>query len=157
MSVAIIHMYAYHIKPESNPMPKVPLVALAISQFLSKPQFQTMLEACVGEEGAFFCAKFQEMHDLIQAMPKTYDQDGKGDEAIVTLHYFSGGSDWYITEKDVDGGVEQAFGFAILNGWLDDAELGYISIQELVAHGVQLDLYFTPVPLGTIKRSKGIK
>lgn len=64
-------------------------------------------------------------------MPKTYEQDGKGDQATAHLHYFLNGSDWYITEKDMDGGIQQAYGYAILNGDDECAEVGYISIEEL--------------------------
>ena len=47
------------------------------------------------------------------------------------LHYFRAGSDWYITEKDMEGaGTRQAFGYAVLNGDTQNAELGYIDIGE---------------------------
>ncbi|MDA3822212.1 MAG: hypothetical protein PF450_06320 [Bacteroidales bacterium] len=39
-----------------------------------------------------------------------------------------GGCDWYIIEYDGD---DIFFGYAILNGDLDNAEWGYISFQEL--------------------------
>lgn len=93
----------------------------------------------------------------IETMPKTYEQDGKGNAAVVHLHYFIGGSDWYITEKDMEGaGTAQAFGFAILNGDLECAELGYISIEELTEIGAELDLYWTARPLGDVKRELGL-
>ena len=79
---------------------------------------------------------------------------GKGDDAIVYLHYFFGGCDWYITEKDVDGGVQQAFGYAVLFGDKQNAELGYICITEITQFGAELDLYFTPCPLAEIKLIK---
>jgi hypothetical protein len=34
-------------------------------------------------------------------------------------------------------------------------ELGYISIAELVANNVELDLYFTPRTLAEVKRERG--
>ncbi|MHB1531426.1 hypothetical protein [Acidithiobacillus sp.] len=46
-------------------------------------------------------------------MPKNYDTDGQGGDAVAFLHYFTGSWDWYITEKDVDSddkGQIQAFG-----------------------------------------------
>jgi hypothetical protein len=113
-----------------------------------------IVEACRGEEGRFFSQKLLAVSDLINTMPKTYEQDGLGDEAIVSLHYFYGGSDWYITEKDMDGGVQQAFGYAVLNGDDQYAELGYISIIELTRNGVELDLYFTPCTLAEIKTKR---
>lgn len=67
-----------------------------------------------------------------------------------------GGSDWYITEKDMAGGVAQAYGLAILNGDLEMAEMGYISIAELTRCGVEIDLYFKPCTLGQIKKTRGL-
>ncbi|MBK7550057.1 MAG: hypothetical protein IPI20_20760 [Rhodoferax sp.] len=94
---------------------------------------------------------FIELGERIAAMPKTYEQDGLGMQAVVHLHYFMGGSDWYITEKDMTGGVRQAFGYAVLNGDEQCAEMGYISIEELTRHGVSLNLHFKPCTLATIK------
>ena len=126
-----------------------------LKPFLSSSQYQAMLELCKGEEGEFFESKFEEMADLINAMPKTYDTQNIADP-IVSLHYFMGESDWYIIEKDVEDGVSQAFGYAILNGDLMCAELGYISIAELVEFNigfqrVELDLHFVPIPLSEVK------
>ena len=85
-------------------------------------------------------------------MPQTYEQDGKGDRAIVYLHYFYGGMDWYITEKDAnqDGeGQRQAFGLVNL-GY--GAELGYINLAELCAQPrIELDLYWAPRPLADVR------
>jgi hypothetical protein len=124
--------------------------------FMSSSQLAALATVCAGEEGDFFRQMLVNLDKRITDMPVTYDQDGLGDEAIVYLHYFYGGSDWYITEKDMDGGVEQAFGFVVLNGDTEMAELGYISIQELTKLGVELDLYFTPCRLGEIKKKLGI-
>ena len=126
----------------------------AIRPFLSHSQFSVMVSACCGEEGDFFRKKFIELEKLIASTPVTYEQDGKGDDAIVYLHYFFGGCDWYITEKDVDGGVQQAFGYAVLFGDTQNAELGYICITEITRFGAELDLYFTPYPLAEIKLIK---
>ena len=122
-----------------------------IRPFLSHSQFSVMVSACSGEEGDFFRQKFIDLEKLITSTPVTYEQDGKGDDAIVYLHYFFGGCDWYITEKDVDGGVQQAFGYAVLFGDKENAELGYICITEINQFGAELDLYFTPCPPDEIK------
>ena len=63
-------------------------------------------------------------------MHKVYEQGGKGDAAIVHLHYFTSSGDWYITERDTSVAQHQAFGSADL-GY--GPELGYISIAELIA------------------------
>ncbi len=140
--------------------------------YLSTQQYLSMLECCKGEEGSFFEEKFKEMAYRIGSMPKTYDCEDENDP-VVSLHYFLGDSDWYIIEKDIEDGVSQAFGYAILNGDLMCAELGYISISELVGTQihvkgdlyegssktavqvplhVELDLYFEPKPLSEIKQ-----
>ncbi len=88
-------------------------------------------------------------------MPEVYGQDGMGDEAIAYLHYFYGSSDWYITEKDTSDEQHQAFGYVILNGDTQNAELGYISIEEMKSlNKPELDLYYTPQTLGEIKSEK---
>jgi hypothetical protein len=101
-----------------------------------------------GEEKDFFHSKMDEMKKIFQNMPETYDQDGKGDQAIVYLHYFKGNCDWYITERDSESEQLQAFGYADL-GY--GGELGYINIEELVKNGVELDLHWEEKTLGEIK------
>lgn len=113
-----------------------------------------------GEEAQFFMDKIAELAGIIEAMPATYEQDGKGGDAVAHLHYFLGHSHWYILEKDKEGvGTEQAFGYAVLNGDLVCAELGYISIDELCEIGieVQLDFHFEPQPLSQIKTSMVVR
>ena len=100
------------------------------------------------EEGEFFRQQFLDIEKTIQTMPKTYEQDGMGDNAVAHLHYFMGGYDWYITEKDMDGGTPQAFGLAKIH----TAEIGYISIDELVKNGAELDLYWEPKTLAKIRQ-----
>jgi len=117
-----------------------------------------MKSASRGEGGQYFREMMRALTGKIATMPKTYDTSEMGDEAPITLHYFHGGSDWYIIEKDVgdpedetQGIQAQAFGFACLNGDTENAEFGYINIQELIENGVELDLYYTPETVGTIK------
>ena len=130
------------------------IAAKSVAPFLSKMQLSAMVDACWGEEKEYFMQKFIDLASLIDNMPKTYEQDGKGDQATVSLHYFTSGSDWYITEKDMDGGVRQAYGYAILNGDDECAELGYISIEELTSYGAELDLHFSPCSLAEIKAKR---
>lgn len=123
--------------------------------FVSKGQFQVMIEHSVqSEEKQFFLDKLHEYTERVANMPESYQQDGKGDHAVAYLHYFHGGSDWYITEKDMEGGVTQAFGYAVLNGDEQNAEVGYISIEELVGLGVELDLHFEPRTLLEVKKQR---
>jgi len=101
--------------------------------------------------GTHFRDVLIELATTITNMPKTYDQDDKGDDAIVHLHYFYGSADWWITEKDCEPEQHQAFGFVNL-GDPQNAELAYISLVELGSvPGVEIDLYWTPKTLGEVK------
>jgi hypothetical protein len=88
-------------------------------------------------------------------MPATYGQDGKGDQAVVYLHYFIGGCDWWITERDAgspddppDTGQAQAFGLVDLGM---GPELGYISLVEVLTAGAELDFHWQPKTLAEIQ------
>lgn len=86
--------------------------------------------------------------------PKTYEtEDIKDSDKIAYLHYFTGGSDWYIIEKDSEVEQTQAFGYVILNGDLENAEFGYINIEEVKKYA-ELDLYWTPIKIGIIRGEK---
>jgi hypothetical protein len=128
-------------------------VGQVMKRFVPALQYKTIWSLSKGEEGEFFVSKMEELAKLIEGMPKTYDQDGKGNASIAYLHYFGGSADWYITEKDKEGdGTQQAFGLASLYGDISEGELGYISIEELVSSPrVELDLHYTPKTLAQIK------
>ena len=112
-----------------------------LKPFMSAGQRSTVKSLMQGEEKQFFFDKMVELADIVRNMPQTYQQ--RGDEPTYYLHYFKGGADWYIAEKDKLGdGTLQAFGLADL--YNDGGELGYINIGELVAAGVELDFHFDP-------------
>ncbi len=122
--------------------------AAALSQmkgFIGRSQLATIDAGVWSEERQFFYDKLVEMAEIITTMPVTYQTDGQGDQAIAQLHYFTAGCDWYITERDCETEKLQAFGKANLG---HGAELGYISIVEVLTCGAELDLYWTPKPLG---------
>ncbi|MHB1643409.1 MAG: DUF2958 domain-containing protein [Acidithiobacillus sp.] len=124
-----------------------------INQFIGAAQLKVMGDGCRGQEADYFKDKIVEMAGIIDAMPVSYETDGLGMDAVVQLHYFLGGWDWYITEKDVDTdgqGQIQAFGFAD-SGEGFGPELGYISIKEITRCGAELDLHWTPCTLRVIK------
>jgi len=117
-----------------------------LRQFINPNQLDVIGNLCRGEEGEWFRSKLVSLANLIESMPETYEQDGKGDQAHIYLHYFTGGCNWYITEKDVsadDGegliGHFQAFGVANLG---HGPEMGYISLPEILAAGAELDLHW---------------
>lgn len=127
-----------------------------LASFVPHAQRYSLRSLQQGEEGEFFRERIEQLRAQVEAMPRTYETDGKGDAAPVGLHYFSRGADWYIVELDAsanDGsGHVQAFGLADL-GY--GPELGYISIPELLRHGAELDLHFTPCTVGDIRRKRG--
>ena len=122
-------------------MPTVPLMG---------PSQSAAIRRCLrGEEGNWFRARLNVIADRFRDMPKVYEQDGKGDDAIVYLHYFTGAGDWFILERDTSEAQHQAFGLVQLNG---PAELGYVSLVELLAcPGVELDLHFEPMTLRDVR------
>jgi len=122
-----------------------------LRQFIGSSQMTALRWNCRGQEGRFFQDLLRDLDKKIAEMPVTYDTDGMGDAAPVTLHYFLGASDWYIVECDKEAEQHQAFGFACLNGDHENAELGYISIADLIDCGVELDLYYAPETIGIIK------
>ena len=126
-----------------------------LKEFISPRQLGVMLELSHGEEGPFFLDKLVQMAVIVDLMPETYETDGQGLEALVHLHYFRGGVDAWVTEKDVGDGSSdtrqhQAFGKACMTGDPSDAELGYISIAELIDNDVELDLHWTPKKLSEL-------
>ena len=124
---------------------------LDILKMLTPPaQYEAIIAGMMGEEGDHFVELIDHIHAMWQAMPKTYETDGQGCAALAQLHYFTGGCDWWIVEKDADpdhAGQVQAFGIADLGM---GPEAGYISIPELLENGAELDLYFTPKRMGEL-------
>ncbi|MFC1442875.1 hypothetical protein ABUW04_31965 [Streptacidiphilus sp. N1-10] len=109
------------------------------------------------ERGHTFYPPFEDLAKI----PALYATDGQAvEEKTIYLHYFTGGSDWYIAELDPKTGV--AFGWARVN--YPSGEWGYVNLIELeelciapraVSQGgrlvgiypqilVERDLHFTP-------------
>jgi hypothetical protein len=124
------------------------LAQLRRAGFIGQPQGSVIQTLFRGEERQYFFDKICELHQAIQAMPKTYDQDGLGSKAVVHLHYFYRHADWYITEKDVLQNQSQAFGLADL-GY--GGEMGYISLIEITGLGAELDFHWTPKTLAAVR------
>src|SRR5680860_1007201 len=81
-------------------------------------------------------------------LPKLYDQDSKGLNAIAYIKFFTPDSNWtwYATEFD---GEDTFFGLA--DGF--EKELGYFSLHELenikgpLGLKIERDLYFEPTTI----------
>ena len=121
---------------------------LRLEQFINPNQLYVLNDMKNGEEGEHFVEIENRIKTTIEEMPKPYETDGQGDDAIVYLHYFSAGGDWYITERDIGDEQIQAFGLAKMQF----TELGYINIDELLKLNIELDFYWTPKTLGEIKK-----
>ena len=120
----------------------------SIKGFVCSSQLNAISQACRGEEKQFFFDRLVEVSDTIKNMPETHEQDEEGDNAIAYLHYFKGNYDGYITEKDMESEQFQAFGLAKIHV----AEMGYISIVELMDCQVELDFHFTPTSIRELKK-----
>jgi len=122
-----------------------------LKQFISRQQLNAIVRGCKGEEKEYFFDLAANLGKRFATMAKTYEQDGKGDDAVVYLHYFRGGMDWFITEKDMEDEQHQAFGMADI-GY--GGSLGYISLVELMENNIELDFHWTPKTLGEVKASR---
>jgi len=134
-----------HQKPNGRRQASEALAKL--QGFIGKSQLSAISQLCYSEERQFFYDKLVQLAGTVDTMPRTYQTDGQGQEAIAHLHYFVGGCDFYITERDVEPEQLQAFGIANL-GY--GGELGYISLEEIMSCGAELDLHWTPKPIKEI-------
>ena len=90
--------------------------------------------------------------ELAAKLPELYSQDGKGEEAVAVVKFFSlTGWRWYAIEFD---GVDTFFG--LVEGF--ETELGYFSLQELESvtvfgglPAVERDLHWIPRTLGELR------
>jgi len=68
--------------------------------------------------------------ERLSKIPKLYETENVPlKDKLIHLHFFIGGSDWFVCEYDGDD--ELFFGFAILNNDYQMAEWGYVSFSEL--------------------------
>lgn len=88
--------------------------------------------------------------EIKQMLPKLYEQDGKGMEAIAYVHFFDTLSYWHWFGSEGQAEGEDFIFFGLVKG--HDNELGYFSLNELESLGerIERDLYFTPTPLSEL-------
>ena len=149
-----------------------------IKPFLSNQQFAIISDDVTGADYEFEDV-VDRLFTIITTMPTTSlssdndalrgndesmdsDESKDNEELMVCLHYFMGASEWFIIQKDVRDGPQdkqqQAFGYAVLNGDLQNAELGYISIKALKnlnisqSMSVDIDFHFEPTTLSCVKK-----
>ena len=86
--------------------------------------------------------------EIKRVLPKLYEQESKGLNAIAYIKFFTHDSNWtwYVTEFD---GKDTFFG--LVDGF--EKELGYFSLSELqnvtgpLGLKIERDLYFKPTKL----------
>jgi hypothetical protein len=90
--------------------------------------------------------------ELESAIPRLYEQDGLGEDAIVHVKYFTPDGDWtwFGTEYDPD---TRTF-FGLVDGV--EKEYGYFSLDELesgrgsLGLPIERDMWFTPTKLSVV-------
>lgn len=118
-------------------------------KFIPEMEYSTLLNnATQGEETEFFKKKIKHVADMGHILYE--NRDGKSYNSETKLHdkgfihYFIGSSDWYVCEVNEDN---VGFGYAIINGDTQNAEYGYIDLNEvttLTLNGftqTELDIY----------------
>jgi hypothetical protein len=67
--------------------------------------------------------------ERLNKIPRLYEtEDIPLKDKLIYLHFFIGGSDWFICEYD---GKDMFFGYCVLNNDLEMAEWGYVAFSEL--------------------------
>ena len=128
-----------------------------LEKFINPNQLKLIKSLTYAEEGDHFTKLVEAFTHRIKNMPGPRETvEAETTDPICHLHYFGPNSDhWIIERDDLDDSQEQAFCFACLNDWKDCAELGYVSIPELLKNRIELDLYFEPKPLSRVKAEGG--
>lgn len=112
-----------------------------LKRYLPRVELASLMQGAKGEECEYFVSLLNNTERAIRAVPPLYTNEHLGTDARVRLHYFGGSHDIWITELDHETG--EAFGFTCLGGDMGNAELGYVSIPEIVAtNRLELDLYW---------------
>lgn len=126
---------------------------LQLRPYLFAGQLAALEQLSKGEEGAYFLGLVVELAARISSIPAMDEGPEVTNDSPVMLHYFYQGSDWYIFELEhvAEDDVVLGFGWAILGGDYQMAELGCISVSELLVCGVELDLHFTQKTLGQVR------
>lgn len=92
----------------------------------------------------------------LEALPKLYSTENvKLDDKVIRMHFFLGGSDWFIAEYDPVDRI--FFGYAVINGDWEMSEWGTISLDELESikvRGIEVDrdLHWSPKKFRDIKK-----
>ena len=93
----------------------------------------------------------------LAALPALYStEETPLKDKVIHQHYFLAATDWYVAEWSP--AERLFFGFCILNGDTENAEWGYISLDELLdlktPRGIEVerDLHWQPTPAGQVEK-----
>lgn len=138
------HYVHVHLAEETEPKADVSVEQIAaLRKWMPAGQIDALMSLLRSEEREAGIEILNSLSETIATMPKLYEtEDTQTEDKIVYLHYFRGGSDFYIVEKDTEPVQHQAFGYSILNGDLINAEWGYISIVDLIQNNIELDFHW---------------
>lgn len=106
-------------------------------------QYVSTLKFAQGEEREFFVHKIKEIAAAVENAPKINETDGLEEHKIVLRYFHPSGTQSFVTEIGKDG---NAFGFQCLNDDWENAEWGYLNLDELKnIRGMEVDFH---VPAG---------
>ena len=109
-----------------------------MEKYIPKLEWVSLIGNTKGEEGEYFKKLIEETKAKIAAVPELGTEEK---DPCARLHYFCGATDIYICELNKETG--EAFGFSCLGGDRDNAEYGYIDLNEVCSIAMmELDLYF---------------
>lgn len=115
----------------------------AAKSVLPTVQYVSTLKFAQGEEREFFVHKIKEIAADVENAPKINETDGLEEHRIVLRYFHPSGTQSFVTEIGKDG---NAFGFQCLNDDWENAEWGYLNIDELKnIRGMEVDFH---VPAG---------
>ena len=110
---------------------------------LPSVQYVSTLKFAQGEEREFFVHKIKEIAIAVENAPKINETDGLEEHRIVLRYFHPSGTQSFVTEIGKDG---DAFGFQCLNDDWENAEWGYLNLDELKnIRGMEVDFH---VPAG---------
>ncbi|MEO0340368.1 MAG: hypothetical protein AAF242_14305, partial [Bacteroidota bacterium] len=106
-------------------------------QAIMPPEQFKAVQINLGEENGeqYVKSVLSPLEKQVQSIPRS--QTGKN--PMVHAHFFTSGTDWFITEWD---GKDQLFGYVILNGDTQMSELGYSSLAEIHSINAELDFFW---------------
>lgn len=131
----------------------VPLVR----KFVPPSQMREIIAGTQGDEREKYLGILADFGNRIYRMPASGEKAPplEAEDEIAQLHYRVGRYNWYLTRKGPMNPVENAVVFVTAPGVRES--IGFISVQEILASGGELDLGFKPQRLSKIPRIGGKK